>query len=145
MPLRLMPDAEQVTRTFLAADTDVATAVADRIYTVLPATKVWPLVRLTRVGGPTDATPDDDAALRDRALIQVEVYGGPKAQAWAIASTVRAVLLERMKGLHSAAWVERVTLGDTRYLPDESFDPARPRVLFDATVYLRPAGDHPNP
>lgn len=145
MTLRMMPDAEKLVSAALRADVDVQALVGQRVYTVLPDAKVWPLLRLQRVGGPTIATPDDDAAWMEHAQLQLEAYGGPKAQAWAVANTVKAVLLQRVPGLHADALVERCTVGSSRYLPDPTWTPAQPRVVFDATIYLRPAGDAPTP
>jgi len=143
--LRLLPDAEALLSAHLRADTDVQALVGQRVYTMLPSAKEWPLVRLQRVGGPSDGTPTGYALLRDQALLQVECYGGPKAVAWQVANTVRASIAQTIAGPHTGGWCERATLGNTRYLPDESFDPARPRVLFDVTLFLRPAGDYPTP
>ena len=145
MPLRLLPDAERLYSAFLRAQAEVGTLVSTRVYTVLPEAKEWPLVRLQRVGGAPDAVPDDSALLRDQALLQVEAYGGAKALAWQVADTVRAVTLERAAGPHATGWVERARVGEARYLPDSSFEPARPRVVFDVTLFLRPAADYPTP
>jgi hypothetical protein len=97
-------------------------------------------------GCTAEAIPGEDTALLwDVPLLQVEAYGGPKAVAWQLADVLRATAQERLRGAHATGYCERVLLGTTRYLPDESFDPARPRVLFDLTLYLRPAGDNPTP
>lgn len=145
MTLRTMPDAERLLSAFLRLQPEVVDLVAQRVYTVLPDTKEWPLVRLQRIGGTSEGTPNDDALLRDVPAVQVDVYGGAKALAWQVADTVRAAIQERARGAHPTGWVERVTLGAARYVPDPTFDPARPRVVFDVTMYLRPAGDYPNP
>lgn len=138
-----MPDAERLLSAFLRDQAEVAALVAARVYTVLPEAKEWPLVRLQRVGGISEGTPDDDALLRDVPTLQVDAYGGAKAMAWQVADTVRAVVAERAKGAHPTGWVERAVLGTARYMPDPTFEPARPRVVFDVTLYLRPAGDYP--
>lgn len=145
MTLRLLPDAERLLSAFVRAQAEVTALVSDRVYTMLPATKEFPLVRLQRVGGTTDATPNDDALLRDAAVLQVEAYGGPKSVAWQLADTLRACIAQRITGTHPTGYVERWEIGSTRYLPDDTFDPAKPRVIFDVTLYLRPTSDAPTP
>jgi hypothetical protein len=146
MTLRTMPDAERLVSTFWRAQAEVAALVGDRVYTTLPATKTWPLVRLQRVGGSTTPVPgSEDSLLWDVPLLQVEAYGGPKAVAWQLADVLRATAQQRLAAVHATGWCEQVVLGTTRYLPDPDFEPARPRVVFDLTLYLRPAGDNPSP
>lgn len=139
--LRLMPDAEELLSGFLRSQAEVTALVADRIYTSLPKEKVWPLVRLTRIGGSPTTAPADDALLSDAPVLQVEVWGGPKKIAWLTAETIRAVVADRIVGVHTPGVVEGFAFGTARYLPDESFDPAKPRVLFDLTLHTRPVGD----
>lgn len=145
MTLRLLPDAERLLSTFWRAQVEVTAIVDDRVYTTFPSTKVWPAVRLQRVGGNPEATPNDDALLWEAAVLQVDAYGGPKAQAWELADVLRSTAQQRLRGPHATGLVERVVLGSTRYLPDPDYEPARPRVVFDLTIYLRPAGDTPTP
>jgi hypothetical protein len=137
-----MPDAERLVSTFWRAQSEVVALVADRVYTTLPASKTWPLVRLQRVGGGSTPTPgDEDALLWDAPLLQVEAYGGPKAVAWQLADVLRASAQERLVAAHATGRCIAVQVGTARYLPDPDFEPARPRVVFDLTLYLRPAGD----
>jgi hypothetical protein len=140
MTLRTLPDAERLVSTFLRDQAEVTALVGSRVYTSLPQDKTYPLVRLQRIGGAPELT--DDGLLWDRADLQVDVWGGNKATTWQVAETLRAVFAARARGLHaSLGYCEGVELGAARYQPDETFSPARPRVLFDTTVYLRPAGD----
>lgn len=130
MTVAVPVDAEALVSAWLRGNSAVAALVGSAVYTTLPADKVWPAVRLERIGG----TPPYDELVVDEAVIRFNVWGGPKALAWQIANTIRAELTN-LPGVHDQGRVLRVVPGPCRYLPDQSMEPARPRVTFDATVY----------
>lgn len=135
-----MPDAERLASSFLRDQAEVSALVGSRVYTALPDDKTYPLVRLVRIGGsPQQLT--EDGLLWDSATFQVDTWGGSKALTWQVAETLRAALAERVRGEHATGWVEGVELGAARYVPDTTHTPARPRVLFDFTLTLRPLAD----
>lgn len=109
-----------------------------RIYTEIPTNPTFPLVRVTRFGGsPVLSRP----LYLDAALVQFDVWGGSKHTAWKIAETSRALLAARLAGdSHGEGVVTGITFGELRWLPDRDYTPARPRYLFDATVFAHPAG-----
>jgi hypothetical protein len=131
------PNAENLASKFCRTDPVVtATALADRTYTELPANlDTWPVCRITRVGGAPDGGARPHA---DRPLLQFEVWGGPKTVAHDIAATIREQLAARSpwRGLGGTLAVSR--WGGLRYIPDVSYDPARPRYLFDVEIIVRP-------
>lgn len=138
MALVKPPNAEMLASQFLRQVPELAPLVGDNVFTELPAGFAsWPGVRVTRVGGsPAFATP----LVVDRPLLQFDVWGGPKAVALDIAETIRAALSQRLPwtlaGKGTLGGVIR--FGSLRYLPDELYDPARPRYTFDASIVTRP-------
>lgn len=133
----VLPDAEALLARFLREDVDVAALVGDNVFTALPAGfDAWPAVRLTRVsGGP----PWQHPLVLDQPQLQIDVFGGTKEQARLIVDTIRAVADERLPAVHSEGIVYRVNQGVVSYIPDQTFDPARPRYLFDLTLTTRAA------
>lgn len=133
MAVELLPDVEALVSAWLRADVDVTGLIGQRVYTDLPARdKTWPLVRLTRAGGaPTMSRP----LYADRAVIQMDVWGGAKATARDIAETIRQRLCsDDFRGTHPEGVVTAVEVGQFRWLPDTTFDPPKPRYIFDLTV-----------
>lgn len=130
-PLRLLVDAERLVAGHLRSVPEVVALVGARVYTAIPPEPVFPLVRLTRIGG-TPAVP----AHLDRARLQIEAWGTSKAQARDLAETVHAALYD-MPGQYPAGMVTAVEddLGLT-WQPDPDTD--RDRYLFGVTVYTHP-------
>lgn len=131
----MLVDAERLVSAYLRDRDEIAALVADRVYTAIPANPTWPLVRLTRIGG----APVFNRPLHlDRALIQCDVFGGPKATAHEIAETCRAALTDLPSAYSALGVVTDVQFGTFAYLPDAAYTPARPRYVFDVAVYLHP-------
>lgn len=134
MALRLLVDAERLVRDYLAAQADLSALVQGRVYVgVIPPQPTWPLVRLWRVGG----APRWPQWL-DPARIQIEAWAdlAQYEQARTVARTAQAAL-QLLKGhqtLGTVTGVDQVT--GLQNLPDP--DSARPRVMFDAVVYIHP-------
>lgn len=137
--LVLLPDAERLLSAWLRDQPELADLVDDRVYTILPHDKAFPLVRLVRVSGAASLS---RPLVLDEAHIQFDVWGTVKAQAFEVAATVRALLSERLIGAHDLGVVQNVTHGPLQYLPDGDFEPAKPRYLFDVVVRTRA---HPSP
>lgn len=135
MTVTLLPDVEKVISAYLRSRTEVTALVGDRIYTEIPKTPTFPLVRLTRVGG----APITSRPLHiDQAIVQVDVFGGPKTQARLLAETCRHVLSEAHEATHTGASVDDVVFGAFQWLPDPSFEPTKPRYSFDAAITVHP-------
>lgn len=136
MPTVALPvDAERLASSWLRGRAAVTALVAQRVFTELPppAQRVWPLVRLERIGG----SPPDDELWCDVATIRFNCWGGSKAIAWSVANTIRAELTQ-LPGVHALGRVMRVAPGPCRYLPDDAMEPARPRVTFDIDLFTTP-------
>lgn len=129
----VLPNIEAIVVDFLLATPEVNT-IDDRIVTVVPARPVFPLIRVTRIGG----NPTSRLLWLDQATLQVDVWGGPKNTARDIAETARAHLSASLPGPHDGGAVTAVEVGGLTWLPDESYDPAKPRYSFDLAVYYHP-------
>ncbi len=141
MTVTLLPDIEALVTTFLRAQNEVTSIVNNRVYTEVPAKPTtgndnrFPLVRVRRLGGfPTLSRP----LQVDAPLVQIEGYAATKGAARLLTETCRAVLAERVEGVHDTGVVAGVTFGALIWLPDEDFTPPKPRYIADATLTVRP-------
>lgn len=131
----MLVDAERLLSAWLRDQDEITALVADRVYTAIPASPTWPLVRLTRIGGaPVFSRP----LHLDRALIQFDVFGGPKVIAWEIAETCRAALSDLPNEPTGLGVITGIQFLSFLYVPDTTYTPARPRYVFDAAVYTHP-------
>ena len=140
--LWIPPNMEALVSAFLRDQAELTDLVGDRIYTAIPKRKTeagqaaeYPLVRVTQLldtpaGAPLYAVGYE---------MQVEAFGGSKAEAWRIASTARALIDVRLLGDYPGfGVVNGTTPGALLDLPDEDLKPAKPRWLFSSTIYGRP-------
>ena len=133
-----MVDVEALLSQYLRSQSEVAAFVGQRIYTDLPADKTFPLVRLWRIGGvPKISRP----LYLDTAHIQIDVWGGSKATAMDTTNAIREELAKIVDDdpVQPLGVVCGVRFGPVAYLPDESFEKAKPRYTQDVTVTVRPA------
>lgn len=139
MTVSKLPNIQKLLSEFLRGHPEVEALVGERIYTTLPAGhNTWPAVRLTRIGG--SAIPP--ARVMDRPIVQIDCWGGPKAVALDVAETIAQVIAEELPGRHADGYVyggDSVVFGPLRDMPDTTFDPARPRFVFDVTLLTRAA------
>lgn len=130
-----LPDVERIVSTALRADPDLDALLAGRIYGELPKTsRTFPLCRLGRIGGGPAGTP----LYLDAAVLQFDVWGGTKYETRTIAATIVAVLDTLAGYTAHGGYITGVDPGATRYIPDETYTPARPRYVVESTVYIRP-------
>ncbi len=132
-------DVERLTSAWLRNRTELDPMLSDRIYTTLPADKTFPAMRLTLI---------DDEAITERPLwvtksqLQFDVWGGPKAQARAIADTTRYLLDRFYIGTQSIGDVDGVIsgvgFGSYGYDVDPDFQPERPRYRFVVFITAHP-------
>lgn len=135
MTVTLLPDIERLLTDFLRAQSEVSTIVGARVYTEVPDNPTFPLVRCRRVGGfPALSRP----LQVDRPLVQIEGYAATKGAARLLTETCRAVIAERIEGVHDTGVVAGVTFGALLWLPDEDFTKPKPRYIADATLTVRP-------
>lgn len=128
-------DAEQLLSVWLRANEDVTELVADRIYTELPRDKMWPAVRITRYDG---RAVHPRPRWLEEVNLQVEVFGGRKTEAYDIADTIAQLVADELVGGHDLGVVTWVGEIGNRYLPDDTFRPAKPRYILDFPVRTRP-------
>lgn len=133
--LILLPNVEALVSAFLRNHDAIIALIDDRVYTVIPSHSDWPLIRV----GQYDDQPAGQRPLHHVAYsVQVEAFGGSKAQAFTLANTARAALAAELTGAHAQGVVSGVDTRGMIDLPDESYSPAKPRWLFSLTVYAHP-------
>lgn len=144
MALRLQVDVGRLVIAYLLTITEVTAIVSNRIGNVLYAGS-GPAVQVNDITG-------DELVPRhlDAAHLQVDAWGGNRAQSLDLARTVRAALLEMpaatVTALHTVpvpSWATGVatdvaTLTRPRWLPDDSVNPPRPRFSGDYQVIAHP-------
>lgn len=136
--LALPVNIEALVSAFLREQPEMIDLVADRIYTVIPkpakGDPKYPLVLVTLI---IDA-PHTGPLWGIGFDVQVDAFGGSKDEARRIAGTARALISDRLTGVHPEGVVNGVTNGGMLDLPDEGFSPAKPRWLFTSTIHARP-------
>ena len=137
-------DVERVVALWLAQHAELA-ALNGRAYTVTPKdVGADPFLLVRRVGGDP---PLSRPAVLDAPTLQVDVYGGTRRQASQLAQLVVALISELSGPVDDGDNVGHVTgtrIGPLRYLPDEVWQPARPRYVLDVDVYARRAAQGPS-
>lgn len=141
--LRLPPNMEALVSAFLREQPEIIADVEDRVYTAIPKptpdVSVYPCVRVTQLLDRPAGSPLWGVAF----MVQVEAFGGSKGDAWRIASNCRAAIDARLVGEYAEGVVNGSTPGGLLDLPDEEFQPAKPRWLFTSTIYGRPLATMP--
>ena len=137
-PLVILPNMEAVLSQFYRDQPELVDLVGDRVYTAIPKSAGGsPLIRVTLIG-------DEKVTSRPlwifRAQMQTEAYGGTKAQAHELARTAEGLLHARAiaAGEVVDAVIVGVDGGPMIDLPDEEYEPARPRFLFTSTITAHP-------
>jgi hypothetical protein len=137
--IEILPDVERLVSTYLRSSPPVEALVGERVYTSWPKTKpddvAQPIVLVQRVGG---IPPFSLPLVVDECDLQIDAYGGGKHAAHRLAATVRASLAFLTDRVEPDGVVHAVTFGSLRYVPDESYAPARPRYVFDVSITTTP-------
>lgn len=143
--LALPPNIEALVRRFLGDQPEIEAVVGvdahgiARVYTAIPKGADYPLVRVTLL----DSQPHTGPAWGAAYDVQVEAFGGSKAQAFNLAALCIATMSARLTGVHDDGVVNGVTSSGLRDEPDEGHEPAKPRFLFSSTIYARPLANLP--
>lgn len=133
--MTLPVNAEAVVSTYLRTASAITALVSTRVYTAIPNNPTWPLLRVVRIGG----VPARSRALHfERVTLQVDAFGGSKAQALTLADTARQQLALADQFSHSGGVITSVVFGSMAYVPDSDFEPEKPRYTFDVDVYVHP-------
>lgn len=132
-------DVERLLSAFLRSRDEITDLVEQRVYTDLPRQAVFPLLRLTLIGGaPVFSRP----LYLDESYVQLDCYGGPKVMARQIADVARELMVGPFIGAHSfdsvSGVISDVRFGAMHYAPDDVFDPPKPRYIVDTHVYSHP-------
>lgn len=132
-----LPDAELVCVNYLNDKPSIQDLVENRISTELPRDLEFPCITISRIGG----YPVEDIWL-DNVHIQVSSWANTKREAYVVASTARAALLDMGYGYRDeveGAYVTGVIdLSGLLWMPDDSQTKPIPRYLFGISVYLHP-------
>lgn len=118
----------------VAAVTDIC---GDRIWTLLPNAKTYPLLLVRRAGGSyRDVVPWQQAA-----FIQLYAMGDRRSDAQALSAAALTAMTTAKDARHAGAVVTGVDLGTIRDEPDPEVNDGRPRPGVSAfvTVYIHPA------
>lgn len=131
-----MVDVERLVSGYLRSKTEITDLVADRVYTEIPSRATFPLVRLSLIGG---APRFSHPLYLDEAVIQLDAYGGPKVQARQIVDAARTVLADQwFRTRHELGVVSDVRFGELSYIPDDTFDPPKPRYVAEVSFVVHP-------
>jgi hypothetical protein len=145
MTMTLLPDTERLVVAFLLSTdlaselpdgtpVDVRAIIGQRIYTTRPNRPDYPCAVVHRWGGgPALTVPLD----RDEGWLQLDVWGGSKNDARVVCSALRQAMAERLIGAWPEGVVCNVKASTDWYMPDETFDPPRPRWLAQVMVATR--------
>jgi hypothetical protein len=135
-PLVILPNMEAVVSQFYRDQPEVVDLIGDRVWTAIPkGAGPEPLARVLLLG---DAKVTSRPLWVARFVIQTEAYGGTKAQAHELGRTLEGVLHARAIGVQDTAVIVGVDGGSFLDLPDEEYEPARPRFLFTSTITAHP-------
>lgn len=129
-------DVERLASTWLRARADVSAIVADRVVTETPNRAVFPFLRISLIGGsPVWSRP----LWLDEATLQFDAFGGPKVQARQLIDVVRDALAADFLGAHPGVGVVTcVEFGELAYIPDDLWEPPKPRYVATVSVYTHP-------
>ena len=136
MPVRVLPDAEQVVIDYLLGQADVTAILGDddRVHSQVPDEPVYPLVTVRRLGGSPVVREHLDVA-----LLQIDCYADTKPVARDVAATILAALYDASRVSHPLAVVcDVVETRGLTWLPDTIVPSPRPRYSFDVEVKLHP-------
>lgn len=135
MTVRTIPDAERIVGAYLRAHADVIAAGGQRVVGRTPEDTAGPWTRLTLID-PTDVGEGLEYLIDY--LLQLDVYAPDTAKVWQIALTTRAALKALEGTTLAGTVVSRVRFPGMLRAPDDTFEPARERVILTASVRLHP-------
>jgi hypothetical protein len=143
-PLVVMPDVVRLVTTFLRAQPEIAALVEDRVYSIIPAARTYPLLVCNQVADVPlgDSWPGLWWAVA--ADLRLSGYADTSNDARALVELARAAMKLRLPGDHPEGVVVDVRPFNLHYLPDEAVLSAGgrpiPRWTTSVTVTI-----HPNP
>lgn len=132
MPLSVIPDVETITVQALNAQPSITALVGARIYAWIPATPVYPLIRVTK----TASLFVDEEGLEDARLF-VECWADDDNTASLLARTVVAARKD-LKGIYAAGWVALTDVFGSVPLHDPNSERFRWTVDLEMSVGVNP-------
>ncbi|MEM9609929.1 MAG: DUF3168 domain-containing protein [Actinomycetota bacterium] len=130
-------DVAKVVSEYLRTDAGVTAIGAERVWTLLPTNKVYPLLLVRRAGG----SYRDDIGWQQGAIVQLWALADRRADAQALAQAALDAMTVANQATHDGAVVTGVDLGTIRDEPDSEMNEGKPRPGVSAfvTVYVHPA------
>lgn len=136
MSLRVMPNVERLTFEYLRGVTEVATLVAQRVFTAFDPSRGLPQVVVSRFAGR-----QDQYQWLDVVRLQIEVWAdkGGRPDAEDIMQVVRGAMAA-MVGSHTLGTVTKVEEVNMGWLPDtlDTGGIRWPRYMLDVRVWAAP-------
>jgi hypothetical protein len=138
-PFRLLPDALHLVYAFLAGRSELTALVGDRIYTVMPGERRYPLLWISQVGSnPITVRP----WWGERTDVQLAAYGTTDRTARTVCDTARSLCVTQLVGDHAEGVVSWVDTLNLTAQPDDalvaSTGRALPRWVTTVTVTCHP-------
>ena len=138
-PLRALPDALGLVTGFLRAQPELIAEVGDRVYTVLPGDRSYPLLWVSQIGSNPLVSRPWWAELTD---LQVAAYGTTDRVARRVCELARSLCMTRLVGSHPEGVVAYVTTLNLVARPDDALvaktGRALPRWITTVTVTCHP-------
>jgi hypothetical protein len=128
--LRLVADA-------LRTDPELSSLIGDRVYTVLPKDKEFPLLRVVRWGGRPD-TRIPGLVWLDRADLQIDAWAVRQLQVSDVARCCVRALVERLPGRRPGGVVTDSSVTNFATELDPDFTPALHRARLSVRVTAHP-------
>lgn len=144
-PLVLLPDVTKLVTDFLRAVPELTALVAQRVYSILPAERTYPLVVATQVADvPGQGGWHDGLWWSTAADLRISSYDTTANGARHVLEVVRSALAQRAVGAHALGVVTGVSFVNFAYLPDDGVQTSTGRPIPRWTT-LATVGVHPNP
>jgi len=134
MTVHVLPDIERLVIDWALNTESITDLVDDRIYSAVPNSPTFPLIRVVRWGG----VPPQQLHWLDQASMQIDVWGDRKAAASNVARTFAAYIAQALVGSHELGVVTAVNCGGPRWEPDATYTPAKPRYVVEASIWFHP-------
>jgi hypothetical protein len=134
----LIPDCEKLTSDYLRTHAEVST-LTSRIVGKTPSDTSDPWVRVTQLDASNQTLSRPEHLIEY--LIQFDCYAGVdggQPEAKTLASTVREALADMPGATYDGAVCTNARFTGMARIPDTDFEPARERVILDATIWMHP-------
>jgi hypothetical protein len=137
-----IPDAEALAIHGLLTMPEVTdSALGERIYSVVPKQRTFPLARVSRIGG--DPMWNGDPYWAEQAACQVDVWAdGGTVEARGLAELLRAAST-RLPGVWPTGVISSVKVSGLVNSADSTYDPPKPRYRYTLQLVVHPSRGAP--